>query len=398
MPSAESPRPDPGAEPVWLARLKLTGFRNYAELTLAPDRRPVVLTGPNGAGKTNLLEAVSFLSPGRGLRRARLADIARRGGSGGWAVAATLAGPDGETEIGTGLTAENAEAPQRTVRINRAPAPTSQSLLEHLRVVWLTPAMDALFTGPTGDRRRFLDRMVLAIDRQHGERVAAYEKAMRERNRLLEQGSNAGWLSAIEAQMAEHGVAVAAARRECLSLLTEPGGITRGEGSFPAARLVLAGPTETALDSLSATEAEDRLIAAWATGRPADRTAKRTLQGPHLTDLLVTHVPKQAPAGECSTGEQKALLTGIVLAHARLIARLTGATPLLLLDEVGAHLDPSRRADLFAIIADLGCQAWLTGTEPAPFSAFGAAAQHFAVSDGRVQPGEPFGAFVRAAG
>ena len=375
-------------DPAWLSRLKLTDFRNYAELAITPDRRPVVLTGPNGAGKTNLLEAISFLSPGRGLRRARLADIARRDGGRGWAVAATLAGPSAETELGTGLMAENADTPHRTVRINRTAATSSQALMEHLRVVWLTPAMDTLFTGATSERRRFLDRLVLAVDRQHGERVSGYEKVMRERNRLLEQGGDDSWLSAVEAQMAEHGIAVAAARRECLSLLTEPGGITRGEGSFPAAQLAINGTTETWLGSLSATEAEDRLILALADSRPADRAARRTLLGPHLSDLVVKHVPKQVSAGECSTGEQKALLTGIILAHARLISRLTGATPLLLLDEVGAHLDPSRRADLFAIIADLGCQAWLTGTEPAPFSAFGDAAQHLSVRDGLVQPAE----------
>lgn len=383
MSPAESISDDPqGPEPVWLSRLRLTDFRNYPNLTLHLDRRPVVLTGRNGAGKTNLLEAISFLSPGRGLRRARLAEVARRGGAGGWAVAATLDGPTGASDIGTGLLAESAEAPQRTVRINHAPVAGSQTLLDYVRVVWLTPAMDSLFTASAADRRRFLDRLVLAIDRQHGERVSAYERATRERNRLLEQErGNHAWLDAVEAQMAEHGVAVAAARRECLALLTEGSATTPGEGSFPSAELRIEGVVEAWLERDSATAVEDRFAASLRDGRFADRAARRTLTGPHLSDLAVTHVPKRARAGECSTGEQKALLTGIVLAHARLIGRLNGTTPLLLLDEVGAHLDPDRRADLFAILADLGCQAWLTGTEPAPFRPFGDGAQHFEIAD-----------------
>lgn len=377
-----------GPEAVWLSRLRLTDFRNYPKLTLDLDRRPVVLTGPNGAGKTNLLEAISFLSPGRGLRRARLADVARHGGNGGWAVATTLDGPMGANDVGTGLLAEAAETPQRSVRINHAPAPGSQALLDYVRVVWLTPAMDSLFTGPAADRRRFLDRLVLAIDRQHGERVSAYEKATRERNRLLEhERGNAAWLGAIESQMAEHGVAVAAARRECLALLTEGRATTQGEGSFPAAELRIEGSVEGWLEGDSATAAEDRFAATLRDGRFADRAARRTLTGPHLSDLAVVHVPKQAAAGECSTGEQKALLTGIVLAHARLISRINGATPLLLLDEVGAHLDPDRRADLFRILGDLGCQAWLTGTEAAPFRAFGDGAQHFEIADAEATSG-----------
>ncbi|MCW5696069.1 MAG: DNA replication/repair protein RecF [Bauldia sp.] len=368
---------------MWLSALGLANFRNYERLSLALDRRPVVLTGPNGAGKTNLLEAVSFLSPGRGLRRARLADVARRGGDGSWAVTATLGGAGDDVAIGTGI-ALGPEGPEATrqLRLNRTPAESTQALLEHLRVVWLTPAMDGLFTGPASDRRRFLDRLVLAVDPRHGERVNAFERAMRGRNRLLaDHTADRSWLTAIEAQMAEHGVAVAAARRECVALLAGAIAETQPDGPFPAARLALEGTLETALDGAPASGVEDRYRGALATGRGADRAAGRTLDGPHLSDLAVVHAPKAMEAASCSTGEQKALLIGIVLAHARLVARLSGRTPIVLLDEVAAHLDPERRAALFAILVGLGCQAWMTGTEPAPFTALGDAAQHFAVPE-----------------
>jgi DNA replication and repair protein RecF len=371
---------------VYLSSLKLADFRNYADLALTLNARPVVLTGPNGAGKTNILEAVSLLSPGRGLRRARLAEIARHDGDGRWAVAATITGPGGNTDIGTGLAAgEDGPARQRSVRINHAPAPNSQALLEYLRVVWLTPAMDGLFTGATSDRRRFLDRLVLAIDTRHADRVNAYERAMRERNRLFAEGRNdAQWLDALEAQMAEHGVAIAAARKECVARLTDAIAAAGFDGPFPAATLGVAGTVEETLDAATATEAEDRFRQVLAASRPADRAAKRTLAGPHLSDLSVVHAPKQTPAADCSTGEQKALLVGIVLAHARLIARLSGETPILLLDEIGAHLDEARRADLFRILVELGAQAWLTGTDPGPFEPLGEAAQFMAVADGKV--------------
>lgn len=375
---------------VALSAIKLANFRNYAALSLRLDAVPVVLTGPNGAGKTNLLEAASFLSPGRGLRRARLADVARRPGDGSWAVAATVAGPDGDAEIGTGI-ALSADGPERlrSVRVNRAPAGSSQVLLEHLRVVWLTPAMDGLFTGPSSDRRRFLDRLVLAIDPRHGERVNAYDRAMRSRNRLLDEGRNEPkWLDAVEAQMAELGVAIAAARRECIALLSAAIEKGHGEGAFPAAILEGVGSVEAALSAGRATEVEDATRGALARARPADRAAGRTLAGPHLSDLAVTHAPKQAAAGDCSTGEQKALLIGIVLAHARLIARISGETPLILLDEVAAHLDETRRAALFELLLDLGAQAWMTGTEPLPFGPLGAAAQYWRVEDGAVSAAE----------
>jgi DNA replication and repair protein RecF len=372
---------------VYLSGLKLANFRNYVSLALMLDKRPVVLTGPNGAGKTNILEAISFLSPGRGLRRARLADVARRDGDGSWAIAATIGGV-GDTEIGTGLTpGDDGPTPQRVVRVNHAPASGSQALLEYLRVVWLVPAMDGLFTGAASDRRRFLDRLVLAIDAKQGERVGAYERAMRERNRLLAEGRNEPrWLDALERQMAEYAVAIAAARNECLTLLNGATAANGIGGPFPAADLGIAGAAEAALESSSATEVEDRLVRAYAAARPADRAAKRALSGPHLSDLVVTHAAKQAPAADCSTGEQKALLIGIVLAHARLIARLTGETPILLLDEIAAHLDADRRADLFRLVLDLGCQAWLTGTDPEPFSGLADRVLRLTVRGGNVAP------------
>lgn len=377
-----------GLRRVGLSALKLSQFRNYAALSLRLGPEPVVLTGQNGAGKTNLLEAVSFLSPGRGLRRAKLSEVARHPGDGSWAVAATLRGPDGDTEVGTGL-ALSADGPerQRSVRVNRTAAQGSQALLDLCRVVWLTPAMDGLFTGAASDRRRFLDRLVLALDPLHGERVNAYERAMRSRNRLFEEGrTDTRWFAAIEAQMAELAVAVAAARRECIALLVDAIAAQPVDGPFPAAVISVAGTVEALLAGATATEAEDRVREELASGRPADRAAGRSRSGPHLSDLVVVHGPKAAPAEECSTGEQKALLIGIVLAHARLTAQLTGDTPIVLLDEVAAHLDGARRAALFGILLDLGAQVWMTGTEPGPFEALGGKAQFYRVEDATVGP------------
>jgi DNA replication and repair protein RecF len=366
--------------------LKLINFRNYGALSLTLDGRPVVLTGPNGAGKTNLLEAASFLSPGRGLRGVRLDDVARAGGDGTWAVAATLENATGAVEIGTGI-AMTPEGPEgrRAVRINRAPARSPDALLDYLRIVWLTPSMDGLFTGPASDRRRFLDRAVLAIDRGHGTRVNAFEKAMRGRNRLLaEPTQDARWLDAIEREMAELGVAIAAARREWAGVAVAL--IAEGDvaAPFPAAEIALEGTLEHLLDSQPASGVEEAYAAELAGGRPRDAAAGRTLSGPHLSDLRVRHQPKQAAAEICSTGEQKALLIGLVLAQARLATRLSGETPLVLLDEIAAHLDAERRAALFAVLDDLGCQAFMTGTDASVFASFGERAQFLAVAEGLV--------------
>ena len=367
-----------------ITRLSLTDFRNYAGLSI--DLRPgaVVFTGDNGAGKTNLLEAISLFTPGRGLRRVPYGDVAREGGDGGFALHAVLDGPQGEVEIGTGIV--NGEATRR-VRINGAPARSADAMLEWLRVVWLTPAMDALFTGPAGDRRRFLDRLVLAIDAGHGQRALDYEKAMRGRNRLLADGSRDGaWFEAIEQQMAETGVAIAAARTELVRLLTAMIGRLPDEGPFPHADLALSGELETQVASLPAVDVEERFRRALAEGRERDRIAGRTLDGPHRSDLLVRHRPKAMPAELCSTGEQKALLVGMVLSHARLTGEMSGIRPILLLDEIAAHLDGGRRAALFSILEELNCQAFMTGTEPSLFASLEGRAQFLTVDHGAVGP------------
>ncbi len=380
--------PDTGAAgAVFLTRLGLADFRNHAALSLALDSRAVVLVGENGAGKTNLLEAISLLSPGRGLRRATLDSLARIGGPGNWSLNARLETPNGEIRIGTGIDVPTAGEPARgrRVRIDGAEQRSSEVLGEYLAVLWLTPAMDGLFTGAPGDRRRFLDRLVLAIDAGHARRVSAYERALAQRNRLLEDaGADRGWLDAVEIEIAELGTAVAAARRELVGCLAELA--PEADDLFPRAELALEGDIESLMDTMSAVQAEDAFRARLRDSRPRERAAGRTLTGPHRSDLAVTHSAKGMPAARASTGEQKALLIGIVLAHARLVARLTRRTPLLLLDEVAAHLDTRRRAGLFNRLASLGTQAWMTGTDAALFEAAGGNAQHFLVSDGTVSP------------
>lgn len=370
----------------FLAELKLTSFRNYASLSLVLDERSVFLSGPNGAGKTNLLEAISFLSPGRGMRRAALEEVARRPGDGSWAVAAKLNNSAGDVDLGTGVVLDtNGPQNRRTVRINHATVRSAEPLLEHVRIIWLTPAMDGLFTGPAGDRRRFLDRAVLAIDRKHGSRVGAFERAMRGRNRLLgEPGQDTAWLSAVETEMAELAVAIAAARREWAGLAN---GLVAENGSgnpFPSAAIDLDGLLENELADYTAGEVEDRYRARLADERPRDAVAGRTLMGPHRSDLCVVHEPKDVAAAMCSTGEQKALLIGLVLAQARLAAKLSGETPIVLLDEIAAHLDETRREALFQLLDDLDCQTFMTGTDADIFAAFGRSAMILAIESGHV--------------
>lgn len=370
-----------------ISRISLTNFRNYAALSLDLKPGAVVLTGDNGAGKTNLLEAISLFTPGRGLRRAPYGEVAREGGDGGFALHAKLDGPNGDADIGTGFAGADAGETGRRVRINGASARSADDLLEWLRVVWLTPAMDSLFTGPAGDRRRFLDRMVLAIDASHGQRALDYEKAMRGRNRLLADNSRDGaWFEAIETQMAETGVAIAAARAELVRLLAAMIERLPGEGPFPQADIALDGDLESRVGSLPAVDVEEEFRQALATGRERDRAAGRTLTGPHRSDLVVRHRPKAMPADLCSTGEQKALLVGIVLSHARLTAEISGMTPILLLDEIAAHLDAGRRAALFSILEDLNCQAFMTGTDAALFSSLEGRAQFLTVDHGTAGP------------
>ncbi|TPK67696.1 DNA replication/repair protein RecF [Mesorhizobium sp. B2-4-19] len=371
-----------------ISKLTLTNFRNYAALAIDLAPGAVVFSGDNGAGKTNLLEAISFLTPGRGLRRAPYADVAREGGDGGFALHARLDGPDGQVEIGTGISVGEGEGGRR-VRINGATARSAEDMLEWLRVVWLTPAMDALFTGPAADRRRFLDRLVLAIDPGHGQRALDYEKAMRGRNRLLTDGSRDDrWFEAIETQMAETGVAIAAARAELVRLLAAMIDRLPDTGPFPQADISLSGDLEAEVSSAPAVDVEERFRRALAGGRDRDRAAGRTLEGPHRSDLLVRHRPKAMPAELCSTGEQKALLVGIVLSHARLTGEMSGMTPILLLDEIAAHLDGGRRAALFSILEALNCQAFMTGTDAALFSSLKGRAQFLTVDHGTVGPTE----------
>jgi len=370
---------------VHVARLRLTDFRNYRALSL--DLRPgaVVFTGENGAGKTNLLEAVSFLSPGRGLRRAPLADVVRQGGGEGFAVHAAIEGPFGECEIGTGTIGTGEGETTRRVRINGAPARSADEMLEWLRVIWLTPAMDGLFTGPAADRRRFLDRMVLAVDPAHGRRAADYERAMRSRNRMLTDGiQDAEWFDAIETQMAETGTAIAAARVEMVRLLAAMIARVADDSPFPRATITLEGTIESDVAGRAAVDVEETFRASLREGRHRDRAAGRTLEGPHRTELLVRHGPKDQAAELCSTGEQKALLVGLVLAHARLTGELTGAAPLLLLDEIAAHFDAGRRAALFSILDDLNCQYFMTGTEAALFESLAGRAQFLTIAGGTV--------------
>lgn len=351
-----------------VTRLVLTDFRNHREAVLAPGSGFVVLSGENGAGKTNVLEAVSLLAPGRGLRRAPLGEIARQGGSGGFGVAATL----GDVELGTGTQAQAPE--RRLVRINGAPA-AATSLAEWVTVLWLTPAMDRLFVEGPGERRRFLDRLTLALAPTHATHATRYETAMRDRNRLLaEEGApDPGWLAALEARMAEHGAAIDAARRETVALLAERVA-AQPEGAFARAGLALEGWQGDAA----------ALAAALREGRRRDAAAGRTLVGPHRADLAVAHLGKRQPAQLCSTGEQKALLLGLVLAHAELVADRTGRAPILLLDEVAAHLDPERRAALFARLGGAG-QVWVTGTEPELFAAVPGDATRYRLGDGAIR-------------
>jgi DNA replication and repair protein RecF len=362
--------------------LSLQDLRNYSTLSVRFDARLVALVGDNGSGKTNLLESISLLAPGRGLRRAPFEEIVRHGAVAGWAVAATLSCEGEERRIGTGLVEGAAgEARSRRVRIDGVTVPTADTLLDHLRVLWLTPAMDGLFQGPATDRRRFLDRLVLTIDAAHGRRTRDFERLLTQRNRLLGEGAGASWLDAVEAQLAEHAAAVALARAETATLLTARLATREGHG-FPVGSIVLAGDFESAIAGTKATEAELRYRETLAAGRAADRAAGRTLFGPHRSEVEVTFVRKNIPAALSSTGEQKALLIGLILAHAELVAEIAGMTPILLLDEVAAHLDHGRRADLFARLHELGSQVFMTGTDLALFGNLPAGAARYSVAAG----------------
>ncbi len=377
--------------PARIRALRLTNFRNYESLFLELENKSAVLFGENGAGKTNFLEALSFFSPGRGLRRTPYENVAlidEKGGDGSWALAIEAETPFGEANIGTGLLSSLRQADKsRKIRINRETAKHADELTDYLRFIWLTPAMDGLFTGAAGDRRRFLDRLVLAVDPMHGRRVNAFDKAVKSRNRILEEAfENKNWLDAVEIQIAELGIAVAVARQETISLLlNEVGQITGDDGPFPCANIMLEGEVDDMVRMHSALDSEDLYRALLAKERYRDRAAKRTLVGPHRSDLVVFHQGKNMPAKLCSTGEQKALLVGLILSHARLVSHMAGMTPIILLDEIAAHLDVIRRAALFDILEGLNCQAFMTGTDKNLFQALEGRAQFFKVENSQIE-------------
>ena len=373
-----------------VTRLLLSDFRGYAALRLEVDDRPVVLTGPNGAGKTNLLEAISFLAPGRGLRRARLKEIDRRLSpageiAGAWALSARLETAKGAVQIGTGRDAASDSGERRLLLIDGSKPKSQGVLAEYAHFVWLTPQMDRLFLESGSGRRRFLDRLVLGFDPSHAQRLGAYERSLAERAKLLRDGpADPVWLAALEERLAADGIAIAAARRDMVARLDEA--CATSAGPFPQARLALAGEVEDWLRAMPALAAEEELRRRLTDGRRGDAESGSTGIGPHRSDLVVHHVGNGMPAALCSTGEQKALLIAILLAHARLRAAASGAAPLLLLDEVAAHLDAGRRAALFAELTGMGAQAWLTGTEPALFAGLSRHAQFFSIADAAVRP------------
>ena len=367
-------------------RLVLADYRSYPALDLDIDSAIVALTGENGAGKTNILEALSLFTPGRGLRRVEFADCARADGGGGFAASIALHDRDGETRLGTGYDREGEGSGGRRCRIDGVPVASPRDFADHVRIVWMTPAMDGLFAGSAGERRRFLDRLVLTVDSGHGARVNALERALRNRNRLLETGGDPAWLDATERETAELGVAVTAARLETVSRLAALVAAERRDDSpFPWADFALAGELEAQVAASSALDAENHYREALAASRGRDAAAGRTLIGPQASDLVVLHGPKQIEARACSTGEQKALLTGLVLAHARLVTAISGMAPLVLLDEISAHFDPLRRRALFDELARLGGQAWLTGADPAAFADLAGRAQMLRVTPGKVE-------------
>lgn len=379
---------DPSPQLAWagVRKLKLDNFRNYESLELTVDAAIIVLTGANGAGKTNLLEALSFLSPGRGLRNAHLGDVTYRGtdglgdtdaGGDGWSVRVHLTAPDGLRSIATGLAPGNPS--KRTILIDGQPAKSQNDLAADIGMVWMTPDMDRLFHDSAGQRRRFLDRLVYGFDPGHAARITAYTKTIRERARLL-KGTRTGaaadgaWLSALEDRAAQQGIAVAAARRDIVARLNDA--LAQGEATdrnneqirpLPAVRVSLVGTVDDWLQAHPAAQAEDLFRAALGAERGVDTAAGRTGTGPHRSDLAAVHVGQNCPAARCSTGEQKAILLAMVLAYAEILARTLPSAPILLLDEIAAHLDSRRRQALFARLFAYPGQIWITGTDLAPF-------------------------------
>ena len=384
-----------GGAPALLAvrQLRLTDFRNYRQLRLDCSTAPVVLVGDNGAGKTNLLEALSFLAPGRGLRRARLDEVGRKprdeepapAPGRTWAVAATLDTPDGRLTIGTGIEAARNDGglPRRVVRIDGRPAASQTALGQHVAAVWLTPQLDRLFLDGASERRRFLDRLVTALHPDHAGDVAAYENAQRQRSRLLGEGNrDPHWFTALEDTMARHGVALATNRADTVHRLDAAARL--GVGPFPRAALAMAGEVDGWIAAMAALDAEDRLRGELAASRLRDAESGTTCVGPHRSDLAVRYLDFDMPAAEGSTGQQKAILVSIALAHARLVALSRGRPPLLLLDEIAAHLDSERRMALFDEVVALGVQSWMTGTDADLFKPLAGRAQILRVTDGSI--------------
>ncbi len=366
----------------FLRTLKLHNFRCYAQAALEGlESGLVVLYGANGAGTTNVLEALSLLSPGRGLRSAKVIEIQKQDGGEPWAVSAELQTRFGQDQLGTGL---DSQAGKRAVRINGQNARGQAELAEYLSCVWLTPQMDRLFLDSSAHRRRFLDRLIFAFDPGHSGRTLRYENAMRQRSRLLQDGKgDPSWLAGLEAQMAETGVAIAAARLEFIQRLQAACDRHVSE-FFPRALLSPRGTLEELLMQAPALEVEGMFAYQLAQSRGVDMKTGGAATGPHKADLFVKYADKNMPADQCSTGEQKALLIGVVLAHARLIAAERGAPPLLLLDEVAAHLDETRRSALYDLLEELGGQVWLTGTDENLFTAIRGRAQFFEVREAKV--------------
>ncbi len=371
-----------------ITRLTLTDFRNYAGLRIETHARLVALTGANGAGKTNILEAISLLSPGRGLRGATFEELVRQGGPQGWAIAAEIETAHGPVSLGTAWSGQPdaGEGGSRQVVIDGEAQKGSGALGEYMRLLWLTPAQDRLFAGPASDRRRFLDRLVTAFDPEHAARISVFEKVMRERNLLLEETRpDPAWLSSLEAHMAEAAVAISAARLVGLEALQTHIGEARLTSTFPWAEIAIEGEIEALVAAKPAVQVEDEYRKILRDSRGLDRAAGRTLRGPHRSDLDVVHGPKGMAAGQCSTGEQKALLIGLVLAQARAVKAGAGVAPILLLDEVAAHLDRARRKSLLEALAALGSQSWMTGTDAQLFEAIGHQGAVFQVEDGLVR-------------
>ena len=400
----------------WVSRLAVSDFRNLRQLDLRCDHRPLLISGDNGAGKTNLLEALSLLTPGRGLRGARGGDLPRLGrgnhaadaalaaapagqpvprdlgeaGQTPWAVAASIVTPEGPRDLGTGLgptldpKGEKTSA-RRLVKVDGGLASSQQALGEVLTAVWVTPQMDRIFSEGPASRRRFLDRLVYGFDPSHAGRISGYEQALRDRARLLKAGrTDPHWLAALEENMASRAVAIAAARREVVGRLA--GACAQAISHFPRAGIGVAGEVESWLQAASATEVEERLRLGLRAARERDARSGGAALGTHRSDLAVAHLDRAMPAALCSTGEQKALLLSIILAHGRLTALERGATPLLLLDEVAAHLDQRRREALFEEILALGAQVWMTGVDQAVFAPLARQGQAFQMAEGLLLP------------